>query len=80
MKNILSESGPGPRLPREVQLQRMKNVIREELTENQRCMLNQYYFEKKTMTQIARERGIHVSTVSRTIQRAERRLRKFLRY
>lgn len=80
MKSIPFEEYLGPRLPREVQLRRIKNVIREELTENQRCMLMAYYFEKQTMTQIARDRGVNVSTVSRTIKRAEGKVRKFLKY
>ena len=80
MKNILYEGYLGPRLPREVQLKRVQNVIRGELTENQREMLTAYYFEKQTMTEIARNRGVHISTVSRTIRRAEEKLRKFLKY
>ena len=80
MKNIRFEAYLGPRLPREVQLKRVQNVIRGELTENQREMLTAYYFEKQTMTEIARNRGVHISTVSRTIRRAEEKLRKFLKY
>ena len=78
MKSILSDTAL--RLPREVQLKRMERVIREELTENQREMLRKYYFEKQTMTQIARERGVSVSTVCRTVHRAEGKIRKFLKY
>ena len=80
MKSIPFEAYLGPRLPREVQLKRVQNVIRGELTENQREMLTAYYFEKQTMTEIARNRGVNVSTVSRTIRRAEEKLRKFLKY
>ncbi|MBQ8833499.1 MAG: sigma-70 family RNA polymerase sigma factor [Oscillospiraceae bacterium] len=78
MKNILSESGL--RLPREVQLKRVYRVIDEALTENQRQVLTAHYFEKQTVTQIAQARGVHKSTVSRTLHRAEKRLRDCLRY
>ena len=58
MKNILYEGYLGPRLPREVQLQRVRRVIAEELTDTQREMLTAYYFQELTMTQIARDRGL----------------------
>jgi RNA polymerase sigma factor (sigma-70 family) len=80
VKNIRYEGYLGPRLPREVQLQRVQKVISEELTPHQREMLTEFYYHKKSMTQIALERGVNKSTVSRTIRRAEARLRKFLKY
>jgi RNA polymerase sigma factor (sigma-70 family) len=80
MKNILYEGYLGPRLPREVQLQRVRRVIAEELTDTQREMLTAYYFQELTMTQIARDRGVNKSTVCRTIHRAENKLRRFLKY
>ena len=54
MKNIPFEEYTGPRLPREVQLSRMQRVIREELTELQRYTIVAYYFQEKTLEQIAR--------------------------
>jgi len=80
MRNILYEGYLGPRLPREVQLQRVRRVIAEELTQVQREMLTAYYFQELTMAQIARDRGVNKSTVCRTIHRAENKLRKFLKY
>ena len=80
MRNILYEDYQGPRLPREVQLQRIRRVIAEELTENQREILTAYYFHKKNMPRIAKERGINKSTVCRTLQRAEKKLRSCLKY
>ena len=80
MKNILYEGYLGPRLPREVQLQRVRRVIAEELTDTQREMLTAYYFQELTMAQIARDRGVNKSTVCRTIHRAENKLRRFLKY
>ena len=80
MKNILYEGYLGARLPREVQLKRVQRVIREELTELQRQTLTAYYFHQRTIPQIAEERGVNKSTVSRTLRRAEERLRRYLRY
>lgn len=58
----------------------MYRVIREELTEVQRQVLLAYYFQEKTVTQIAKDRGVNKSTVSRTLRRAENRLKRFLKY
>ena len=80
MKNILYEGYLGTRLPREVQLKRVQRVIKEELTELQRQTLTAYYFHQQTIPQIAAERGVNKSTVSRTLRRAEERLRWYLRY
>ena len=62
MKNILYEGYLGPRLPKEVQLQRVQRVIREELTPLQRQTLLDYYFHRMTIPQIALKRGVHKST------------------
>ena len=80
MRNILYDGYLGPRLPREVQLQRVRRVIAEELTELQRQTLVAYYFQEQTMAQIARDRGVNKSTVCRTLHRAEEKLRKYLKY
>ena len=80
MRNILYDGYLGPRLPREVQLQRVQRVIREELTDLQREALVAYYFQQQTIPQIARERGVNKSTVSRTLRRAEDKLRRYLKY
>ena len=80
MKNILYEGYLGPRLPREVQIKRVQRVIREELTPLQRETLIAYYFEERTIPQIAADRGVNKSTVSRTLHRAEDKLRRFLKY
>ena len=55
-------------------------VIREELTELQRYTILAYYFENKTLVQIAEERSVNKSTVCRTLKRAENKLRRFLQY
>ena len=75
MKAIGYEGYQGPRLTRQEQLARMHRVI-----EKQRRAVLGYYVDKKTMPELAREFGVCKSTVCRTIQRAERRLRRCLRY
>ena len=80
MKNILYDGYLGPRLPREVQLKRVQRVIQEELTPLQRETLIAYYFQERTITQIAQERGVNKSTVCRTLHQAEKKLRSFLKY
>ena len=80
MKNILYEGYLGPRLPREVQLKRVQRVIREELTPLQREALVGYYFQERTMAQIAADRGVNKSTICRTLHRAEEKLRRYLKY
>ena len=80
MKNIPYNGYLGIRLPKNVQLQRVQQVIREELTPLQRYTLLEYHIHGKDIPRIARERGVHKSTVSRTLKRAEARLRSCLRY
>lgn len=80
MKNILYDGYLGPRLPRDVQLKRIQRVMEEELTPLQKQTLIAYYFQQQTIPQIARERGVQKSTVSRTLKRTEAKLRKFLKY
>lgn len=80
MKSIRFEDSRISELPREQLVKRMKAVIREELTELQRHTMVAYYFENRTLTEIAEERGINKSTVCRTLKRAEDKLRRFLQY
>ena len=80
MKNIHFESYLGPRLPHDVQLGRMRRVIREALSPAQRDTLTAYYFQRKSIPQIARERGVHKSTVWRTLHRGVENLSRYLKY
>ena len=80
MKSTLYEGYKGIRLPREIQMKRVHRVIEEELTPLQREALIAYYIQDRTITQIARERGVQKSTISRTLHRAEDKLRRFLKY
>ena len=67
-------------MSREMALERIRRVIREELTDLQREVLVAYYFQEISIPQIARERGVNKSTVSRTLHRAEEKLRRYLKY
>ena len=68
----------------ESQSSRLKrNLIRclqEDVTPKQRRALLLYYGEGLNMREIGEQLGLDKSTVSRTIQRGERRLRRCLRY
>ena len=80
VKNIPSDLPFPHYIPREIQLNRLRQVVRRELTPRQRETVEAYYFENKTMEQIAREQGVNRSTVSRTLKRAMGKLQRFLRY
>ena len=80
MRNTLFEGYEGPRLPREVQLRRLRRVIEAELTPRQKQTLTAYYFQQQTIPEIAREQGVNKSTVCRALHRAEARLQRCLRY
>lgn len=55
-------------------------AMREELTDRQREVMTLYYCDGKNMREIGEELSIDKSTVSRTISRGEKRLRRCLRY
>ena len=80
MRNTLFEGYEGPRLPPATQMQRLRRVIERELTQTQREIILAYYFQDKTIPQIAAERGVQKSSVSRCLKRAENRVRRCLRY
>ena len=58
----------------------LHEVIDRELTPRQREMLLMRYYECKRASQIARELGVHPSTVTRTLRRAEEHIRKSMRF
>ncbi len=80
MKNTLYEGYQGPRLTPELLQKRLSRVIEEELTPLQRETLLAYYIQQKNIPTIAAERSVAKSTVSRTLRRAEGKVRRFLRY
>ena len=80
VRNIRFDGYMGPRLTRQEQLKRLQRVIYGELTQLQRETVIAYYFQERTIPQIAEDRGVNKSTVSRTLKRAEERMRRCLRY
>ena len=66
------------------QLERLRRNLRSaraaELTPRQGQMLRMYYDEGKTMTRIATLLKVNKSTVSRTIARGRKRLKRCLKY
>lgn len=58
----------------------LHRALESELTARQREMVMLYYNQGLSMRQIARRLAVHPSTVSRTLQRAKRRLQNSLRY
>ena len=67
-------------LPKKMQTDRLHRVIREELSPMQRYTVIAYYFQERSIGEIARQRQVNKSTVSRTLRRAEEKLRRFLQY
>lgn len=65
-------------------MERLRRNLRRareaELTDRQREMLDLYYNQKLSVSQIARELSLNKSTVSRTIARARQRLYAYLKY
>lgn len=61
-------------------LDNLMRCIREDVTPRQREVLLLYYFRGMRQIDIAQQLGVARSTVSRTIQRGERRLKRCLRY
>ena len=80
MKNIGSELRFPDYIPRERQLQKLRQIICLELSPCQRAVVEAYYFENKTIEAIAAEQGKNRSTISRTLRRALRNLQRFLQY
>lgn len=58
----------------------LHEVIAEELTPRQREMLLLFYYEQKSVSAIAAELHVNPSTVSRTLRRAENRIRRSMRF
>lgn len=58
----------------------VRMIIDEALSEKQREYLCDYYFDGLSMRRAAELHGVSLSTVSRTIKRAENRIRRILKY
>jgi len=59
---------------------RVRLAMNEELTNRQRELIDLYYLEQMSMTEIAQSLGISPSTVSRTLKRGKGRLKKYIKY
>ena len=68
----------------QLQLERLRRNLRlareQELTPCQQQGLELHYNQNMSVTQIARHLGVNASTVSRTLRRAQERLRRYLQY
>ena len=68
----------------QLQLERLRRNLRlareQELTPCQQQVLELRYERNMSVTQIARHLGVNASTVSRTLRRAQERLRRYLQY
>ena len=66
------------------QMDRLRRNIRRvretELTDKQAEMIHLYYDLGMSIPQIAREKGLHKSSVSRTLARGRERLKRYLQY
>ena len=58
----------------------MRRVREVELTDKQAEMIHLYYDLGMSIPQIAREKGLHKSSVSRTLARGRERLKRYLQY
>lgn len=58
----------------------LRRVCESELTEKQAEMVHLYYDLGMTIPQIAREKGLQKSSVSRTLARGRKRLKRYLQY
>ncbi len=80
MRSIPFEEYLGPRVSSEEQAKRVDLVIARELSDCQREAILGYYFQNRSISDMARERGVNKSTVLRTLRRAEKRLQILLKY
>lgn len=60
--------------------QALSKAIQTELTDRQRIMVNEYYFNGVSVTDIALKYGLSKSTVSRHLSRSRERLKSALKY
>ena len=80
MRNIRSDLRFPDYIPRERQLQKLRQIICFELSPCQRAVVEAYYFEGRTIVEIAADQEKNRSTVSRTLRRAMKNLQKYLQY
>ena len=61
-------------------LRNLRKARVQELTPRQQQMLSMRFEQNMSVAEIARELGLNCSTVSRTLRRAQERLRRCLQY
>lgn len=61
-------------------LRNLRKAMEEELTPRQRQMIKMRFYQNMNGAEIAKELRLNRSTVSRTLRRAQARLRRCLRY
>lgn len=64
----------------EIMKNELKKAIYSELTDRQRMMVTEFYFDGLSVTAIANKYNISKSTVSRHLSRARERLKGALKY
>lgn len=80
MKNTRYRGYLGQRMLPEIAQKRIDRVMQEEMTQLERETIIAYYIQERTIPEMARERGVNKSSVSRALNRAEKKLRRYLRY
>lgn len=58
----------------------LREIVEQELSQQQRLYLVEYYYRRCTMQEIATTYSVNVSTVSRTIARGRRKIFDRLKY
>lgn len=80
MTDMDSAESPRLELSNRQRTEILQAILENECTGCQRSTFVDYHFLGKTMPQIARERGVHISTVSRDLKRAEKKVKRFTKY
>ncbi len=79
-QRYLMELGDDNAKTRQRLLVNLRRAIREEITEKEWQAMQMYYVREIKMTDIAKELGVNISTVSRNISRGREKLKRCLRY
>ncbi len=58
----------------------VRDVIEEDLSQTERAVVEQYWFEEKNLSTIASSMGVNRATVCRTLQRANSKIQAILRH
>lgn len=66
--------------PRSEYAKSVMQAVRRELTVRQQEAVYLYYIKQMTMREVAEIQGVDISTISRTLARARRRLQRVLSY